>query len=50
LAGDTDGDGDTDTVDLTKAIINFTSAGTWDRQKDWLVAEDECDELVDAGT
>ena len=24
--GDTDGDGDTDTVDLTKAIMNFTSA------------------------
>jgi len=24
--GDTDGDGDTDTVDLTTAIINFTGA------------------------
>jgi len=26
LTGDTDGDGDTDTGDLTTAIINFTSA------------------------
>ena len=26
LTGDTDGDGDTDTVDLTTAIINFTGA------------------------
>ncbi|MDG2380962.1 MAG: hypothetical protein P8N76_04755 [Pirellulaceae bacterium] len=26
LTGDTDGDGDTDTVDLTTAIINFTKA------------------------
>ena len=26
IEGDTDGDGDTDTVDLTTAIINFTSA------------------------
>ncbi len=26
LTGDTDGDGDTDTVDLTTAIINFSGA------------------------
>ena len=26
LTGDIDGDGDTDTVDLTTAIINFTGA------------------------
>jgi len=26
LTGDTDGDGDTDTADLTTAIINFTGA------------------------